>query len=62
MVRQMIHLSSDLEKELWRKAAIAALKSVEEVNATGHKEALQYAILVADGVVRNYRARCESNA
>lgn len=49
---------SETEKELWRRAAVAALRSVEDCKASEGKEALQYASLVADGIVRAYRRRC----
>lgn len=54
-----MHLNTDKEKELWRQAAVAALKSVEDVKTTDSKPALQHAALVADGIVRKYRERCE---
>jgi len=52
--------SSETEKDLWRRAAVAALKSVEDCKSSEHREALQYASLVADGIVRAYRKRCEA--
>lgn len=51
-------LASETEKELWRQAAIAAIKSVEDCKPSEHREAMQYACLVADGIVRSYRKRC----
>jgi hypothetical protein len=50
--------TSETEKDLWRQAAVAALKSVEDCKSGEHKEAMQYACIVADGVLRAYRKRC----
>jgi hypothetical protein len=49
---------SETEKELWRQAAVAALKSVSDAKTPEHREAMQYASFVADGIVRAYRKRC----
>lgn len=54
---KMVNLYTDLEKELWRSAAIAALKSVEDVKSNEGEAAIQFAATVADGVIRSYRKR-----
>lgn len=54
-------LSSTIEKRLWRKAAVAALKSVEDVKSNEGQEAIKFAAIVADGVVREYQKRIKDN-
>lgn len=50
---------SEIEKELWRQAAVAALNSVADAKTPEHREAMTYATFVADGIVRAYRKRCD---
>ncbi len=42
-----------------RKAAFAALKTVEGVDSNKPKDTLTFVSVVADGVVNAYRSRCE---
>jgi hypothetical protein len=57
----MVVLSSDIEKELWRNAALKALGNVDDVTAEQHQDAIKFASMVADGVVLSYRKRCKKD-
>ncbi len=57
----MVTLMSDIEKELWRNAALKALGNVDDVKSDQHVDAAKFASLVADGVIVAYRKRCQKN-
>ena len=57
----MIQLLNDQEKLLWRKAAVAALDSIERVESEGNKKVALFAVMVADGIINSYRKRCGFN-
>ena len=54
----MVQLLNDKEKALWRRAAVAALKTMEGVEASQAKASVLFASLVADGIVMAYRKKC----
>jgi hypothetical protein len=56
----MVHLKSDLEKKLWRQAALAALRTVEGINSAENEKALKFTTVVADGFILAYRQRCKN--
>ena len=53
----MIRLESEIEKGLWREAALSAIKTVEGASSSEDKEVLKFAIVVADSLVLEYRKR-----
>lgn len=59
----MMNLQSDIEKTLWRKSALNALKTVqaEKAQHEEHKRIVSFAALVADGMVLSYRKRLKDN-
>jgi hypothetical protein len=53
----MVNFLSKKEKKLWREAAIAALRTVEDVDCNQASSAVVFSKTVADGILLEYRRR-----
>ena len=57
----MIYLENDIEKELWRASALAAVQTVEGVGPSDDKKVLLFSLLIADNIIREYRKRTQGS-